>query len=149
MPLPWIKMWIEALDDPKLLRLTLAERAAWWSLLQLAGKCDGEGKLVIGKAAMEIEEIADALHCKPGEDRKALDSMIEKMESRGSLAWNGQHILTITHWEERQWVPPSSTREAQAQRKRDQRERKKKGIKPGDDDPNKYIRGKYGGMVNR
>jgi len=48
MPLPWIKMWLEALDDPKLTRLSLAQRGAWWALLKLAGKCDAGGKIVSG-----------------------------------------------------------------------------------------------------
>ena len=55
MPLPWLKMWVEALDDPKLIKLSLAERGAWWGLLKLVRKCeDGgrSGRIVSGGAGL-------------------------------------------------------------------------------------------------
>lgn len=127
MPLPWIKMWLEALDDPKLTRLSLAERGAWWAILKLAGKCEANGKIVSGEEALGIADIADALHIKTGEDRQSLESMIAKMEKRGSLIWNENHVLTVVHWEERQRVPPSARPEAVADRVRRHRERQKMG----------------------
>jgi len=126
MPLPWIKMWLEALDDPKLTRLTLAERGAWWELLQLAGKCDVGGKILSGGEGLDIEEIVDALHIKTAADRQSLESMLAKMEERGSLMWNEGHILTVIHWEERQRIPPSARPEAIAERVRRHREGRKK-----------------------
>ncbi len=125
MPLPWIKMWLEALDDPKLTRMSLAERGAWWGILKLAGKCNAGGKLVSGGEGLGIDDIADALHIKTGEERQALESVIVKMEKRGSLKWNENHILTVVHWEERQRVPPSARPEAIAERVRRHRERQK------------------------
>ena len=124
MPLPWMKMWVEALDDPKLTRLTLAERGAWWGLLQLAGKCEADGKIVSGGQGLDIEEISDALHLKHEEDRQALESMIAKMEERRSLVWNGQ-TLTVINYEKRQRIPPSAQPAAVAERVRQFRERKK------------------------
>ncbi len=131
MPLPWAKMWLEALDDPKLIRLTLAERGAWWGILKLAGKCAAGGKIVSGGVGLDISEIADALHIKTGEDRQSLESMIVKMEKRGSLKWN-DNILEIVHWEERQRIPPSARPEAVAERVRRHRDRQKgkKGDRP-------------------
>lgn len=131
MPLLWNKMWLEALDDPKLTRLSLAERGAWWGLLKLAGKCAADGKIVSGGLALDIDEIADALHIKTSDDRQALDSMITKMEKRGSLRWN-DNILFVVHYEERQRIPPSARPEAVAERVRRHRERAKKERKPMD-----------------
>ena len=125
MPLPWIKMWLEALDDPKLTRLTLAERGAWWELLQLAGKCDAGGKILSGGEGLDIEEIVDALHIKTAADRQSLESMLAKMEERGSLMWNEGHKLTVIHWEERQRIPPSARPEAVAERVRRHRKSRK------------------------
>ena len=124
MPLPWIKMWLEALDDPKLTRLTLAERGAWWGVLKLAGKCDAGGKIISGGQGLDIDEIGEALHIKTGEDRQALESMIAKMEKRASLTWNDD-ILTVVHYEKRQRIPPSAQPEAVAERVRRHRERKR------------------------
>ena len=116
-------MWLEALDDPKLTRLSLAERGAWWGLLQLAGKCDAGGKIVSGGVGLDMDEIADALHIKTSGDRQALESMIAKMEKRCSLTWNDD-VLTVVRWEERQRIPPSAQPEAVAERVRRYRERK-------------------------
>lgn len=124
MPLPWMKMWVEALDDPKLTRLSLAERGAWWGLLKLAHKCDAGGKIVSGSVGLGIDEITDALHIKTGEDHLALESMIAKMEKRGSLTWNDD-VLTVVHYEERQRIPPSARPEAVAERVRLHRDRKR------------------------
>ncbi len=121
--LPWMKMWIEALDDSKLTRLSLAERGAWWGLLQLAHRCEAGGKVVSGGQAMTMEEITDALHIKNGEDRESLRSMIEKMQARGSLVWNGETLFVI-HLDERQTIPPSAERSAVAERVRQHRARK-------------------------
>lgn len=132
MPLPWAKMWLEALDDPKLIRLTLAERGAWWGLLKLAGKCetgDKSGKIQSGGQGLNIDEIADALHIKTGEDRQSLESMIVKMKKRGSLKWN-EGALIVVHWEERQRIPLSSRPEVVAERVRRFRERKKEEKRP-------------------
>ena len=124
MPLQWAKMWLEALDDPKLTRLTLAERGAWWGLLKLAGKCAAGGKLISGGVGLDMDEIADALHIKTSDDRQALESMITKMEKRGSLRCN-EGVLIVVHWEERQRIPPSARPEAVAERVRRHRERTK------------------------
>ncbi|MBA7605063.1 hypothetical protein ES703_12192 [subsurface metagenome] len=124
MPLLWIKMWLEALDDPKVTRLSLAERGAWWGVLKLAGKCDASGKLLSGDQGLDMGEIADALHIKTSEERQALESMITKMEKRGSLRQNAG-VLTVVHYKERQSIPPSARPEAVAERVRRYRERRK------------------------
>ncbi|MBA7681608.1 hypothetical protein ES703_89948 [subsurface metagenome] len=126
MPLPWIKLWIEALENPKLIRLSLAERGAWWGILKLAGKCAAGGKIVSGGAGLDMDEITDALHIKTAEDRQSLESMIAKMEKRGSLIWDEGHVLTVVHYVERQRISPSAQREAVAERVRLHRGRRKK-----------------------
>jgi len=141
MPLPWMKMWLEALDDPKLTRLSLAEKGAWWGLLKLAWKCESKGKLISGGHGLTMDEIADALHIKTTEDRQALESMITSMEQRNSLHWNSS-VLTVVNLEERQKRPESASPEAVAKRVQEYRARQK-------EDPDKYIKGKYGHMVRR
>jgi len=124
-------MWLEALDDPKLTRLSLAERGAWWGLLKLAGKCAAGGKIISGGLGLDIDEIADALHIKTGQDKQTLESMMAKMEERGSLKWNN-HALVVVHWEERQRVPPSARPEAVAKRVQLYRARRKEMAEPPD-----------------
>ncbi len=124
MPLLWIKMWLEGLDDPKLTRLSLAERGAWWGLCKLAGKREAKGKIMSSGSGLDMDEIADALHIKGSEDRQALESMIAKMEEHGSLKWT-DNILEVIHYEERQKVPASARPEVVTQRVRNFRERQK------------------------
>lgn len=131
MALPWLKMWIESLDDTKLTKLPLAERGAWWGLMALAGKLGAGGRLVSSGQGLDMDEIADALHIKSPEDRQALESMIAKLEKRGSLKWN-ENVLVIVNWEKRQKKPPSAAPAAVAQRVRDYRERRKSTEAPAE-----------------
>ncbi|MBA7661240.1 hypothetical protein ES703_69255 [subsurface metagenome] len=137
-------MWLEALDDPKLTRLSLAERGAWWGILNLAGKCGAGGKIVSGGIGLDMDDIADALHIKTNDDRQALESMIAKMKERGSLQLN-ESILTVINYEKRQKIPPSAQPEAVAKRVRDFRERQKKK----EPDPEKYKKGRLGHVAQR
>jgi len=139
-------MWLESLDDPKLTRLCLAERGAWWGILELAGKCDAGGKLVSGSVGLDMDEIADALHVKTSDDRQALESMVAKMEKRGSLKWNENSTLTVIHWEERQRIPPSLHPEAIAERVRRYRERRKKTEEPEELAPSPTLGRTTGGL---
>ena len=99
-PLPWIKLWIEAIHDPKILELTLAERGAWWSLLALAGECSANGALAHGSHPLSLTQIQRSLHLTPKE-RPILRSMITKMVAVGSLILDGQSIC-VASWEKRQ-----------------------------------------------
>lgn len=90
-PLPWIKLWLDSLHNQKLIRLSLAERGAWWGLLGLVGELggyDSDGALASGGAPLTLDEMADSLHIKEA-DRPHLASMVEKMVKWGSLVWNG------------------------------------------------------------
>ncbi len=149
MPLPWLKLWVEALDDSKLTRLSLAERGAWWGLMALAGKCEADGKITSGGKGLDLDEIADSLHIKTPEDRQSLESMIDKMKERGSLVWNGK-TLTVVNYVKRNRVPDSARPEAVAERQRQHREREKTGALPPtrSDDPDKYTKGPRGHMVH-
>ncbi|NVM23480.1 MAG: hypothetical protein HWN68_17075, partial [Desulfobacterales bacterium] len=55
---PWLKMWVEWVDDPKMLSLTLAEQGVWWRLCTLAKKCMADGFLAKGNGApLSLDEI--------------------------------------------------------------------------------------------
>ncbi|MBA7677643.1 hypothetical protein ES703_85903 [subsurface metagenome] len=122
---PWLKMWVEWIDDLKMLSLSLAEQGAWWRLVTLAKKCAADGFLIKGKGApLSLDEIANTLRIKVKADRKVFDSMIEKMTDLGSLHWDS-HALVITHFAERQAKTSSEAPEAVRDRVRRFRERQK------------------------
>ncbi len=57
-PMPWIKLYTEMLDDPKIGRLSEVIRYRFIELLLLAGECDEDGWLVNGDTPLAIEDIA-------------------------------------------------------------------------------------------
>ena len=121
---PWLKMWVEWTDDPKMLSLSLAEQGAWWRLVTLAKKCSAGGSLVKGRGApLSLNEIAATMRFMTKPDRKVLDSMVEKMVDLGSLHWNSD-TLVVTHFADRQAKTTSETPEAVRERVRKYRERK-------------------------
>jgi len=120
---PWLKMWVEWIDDPKMLSLSLAEQGAWWRLCTLAKKCAADGYLVKGRVPLSLDEIFNAMRIKTKVDQNVVNSMIDKMTNYGSLHWNSD-VLVITHFVERQAKTTSETPEAVRERVRLHRERK-------------------------
>jgi len=125
---PWLKMWVEWIDDLKMLDLTLAEQGAWWRLVTLAKKCAADGALVKDNGTpLSLDEIAGTLRIKTKADRKVFDAMIQKMTDQGSLHWN-DNALVVTHFAERQAKTSSQASEAVRDRVRRFRERQKKPV---------------------
>ncbi|GAI94271.1 unnamed protein product, partial [marine sediment metagenome] len=121
---PWLKMWVEWLDDIKMLDLSLAEQGAWWRLVTLTKKCAADGALVKDNGApLSLDEIASTLRIKTKADRKVFDAMIRKMTVQGSLHWDS-NALVVTHFAERQAKTTSETPEAVRDRVRRYREHK-------------------------
>ena len=122
-PKPWLKMWVEWVDDPKMLRLSLAEQGAWWRLLTLAQTCMADGYLVKGNGApLSLGEITTTLRITTNPDRKVFESMIETMTDQGSLH-RDSNALVVTHFAERQALAASETPEARRDRVRRHREK--------------------------
>ncbi|MGQ9545958.1 MAG: hypothetical protein ACUVTR_02165 [Dehalococcoidia bacterium] len=105
--LPWIKLWFEMLGDPKMTRLTLAERGCWHEILLLAGQSPIRGKLMLTEIEpMTMDDIARALSLTPDE-YPVLESCVQKLIQLNSLHWNEHRCLEVTHFIERQDKYPS------------------------------------------
>ena len=134
-------MWVEWLDDLKMLDLTLAEQGAWWRLCALAQKCAADGALVKDNGSpLSMDEIASTLRIKTRADSKVLDTMIQKMTDQGSLHLN-HTTLIITHFKDRQARTTSQSPEnvrdrvsrwREKQRSGKEKERKEKEISEGE-----------------
>ena len=61
--LPWIKLYVELLFEPKLFSLSDAQKWRFVQLLLLAGYLDAEGYLVSSGKALDSEVLAWLLHC--------------------------------------------------------------------------------------
>jgi hypothetical protein len=87
--LPWIKLYIELLFEPKIFGLSDARKWRFVQLLLLAGYLDAEGYLVSSGKALESEMLAWLLHCPVAElegDLQALAGahLIELDEAQAS-----------------------------------------------------------------
>jgi len=106
-PLPWIKLWFDMLGDPKMTRLSIAERGCWDGILLLAGQSPVRGKLMLTESTpMNISDIARSLGLKSHEIRH-LKSCISKMIELNSLKWNSNNCLEVINFFKRQDRYPS------------------------------------------
>ena len=104
--LPWIKLWFDMLGDPKMTRLSSAEKWYWIGILLLAGQSPIRGKLMLTDVEpMSIEDMAKALHLPP-EEFPSFENTISSLISLKSLRWN-EHSLEVIHFKNRQEVYPS------------------------------------------
>ena len=105
--LPWIKLWFEMLGDPKMTRLTLAERGCWHEILLLAGQSPVRGKLMLTEnEPMTLEDIGRALSL-TSDEFPVLESCVAKLTKLSSLSWNSHNCLEVIHFLERQDKYPS------------------------------------------
>ena len=135
MSKPWLKLWVEWIHDPKILHLTLAEKGAWSLLLSLAQQCDAEGHLSISEGnPMTVDDIAMCLHIVDEDERASLESMMTKMEKRGSLTRNAGSLY-IVNFQKRQRLAPSDQKEAVRERQRRFREKQRAKTPPLNNPP--------------
>ena len=105
--LPWIKLWVDILSDPKMARLSVAERGCWDGILLLAQQSPIRGKLMLTDTQpMTIKDIAKAQRL-TSRETGVLKSCISKMTELGSIRSNNNGALEITHFIERQEKYPS------------------------------------------
>lgn len=123
MPKPWLKMWGEWIDDPKINHLSLSEQGAWWRLVTLAHRCNADGALVYGNGQpLTLDDIVEAIRCTNRKNRKVFDSMMAYMTDKSSLHWK-DGALVVTNLIKRQEKAASETAEAVRERVRRFRER--------------------------
>lgn len=116
---PWLKHWSKARHSTTLLSLSLAERGAWWNLVELGHDCDADGALVKADGIpLSIEEMLINCHIQSQKDDYSFRAMIEKLVNMGSLHWNDNHTLVITNYTEYQSLAPTATKEAVRERVR-------------------------------
>jgi hypothetical protein len=116
--MPWIKVWTDILDDPKIGRLSAADRWQFMALCVLAGECDAEGYLANGDAPLFIDDIAWRL-------RERTDDMIASMErlsDAGLLCQDDDGSWFVTNFSKRQGRPQYEKRRQWRERKQRQRE---------------------------
>ena len=106
--MPWIKLYTEILDDPKIGRLDKADRWAFVSLCLLAGECDANGYLVNGDAAYSLADIAWRLR----EPEADIAASMKALGAAGLVTQNEDGVWLVTKFAQRQGRPQSEKRKA-------------------------------------
>lgn len=117
--MPWIKLFVETLDDHKLGRLTELTRWRFVQMLLLAGECDAEGLLATSAGPMTAQDIGWRLRL----DVAVLEKDLEEMRAAGLMDKSGK-AWRVTHFADRQGRKQSEKREMwreRQKRKRDSR----------------------------
>jgi len=118
--LPWVKVWVEILDDVKVGRLTEAQRWRFVQMILLAAECDAAGALVTGDSPMTHGDVTWRLRC----DIKDLEKDIKDMCSAG-LVHIENGVLVVTRFAERQGPTQAEKRIQWRARQKARRERVK------------------------
>ena len=116
--MPWIRLYTEMLDDPKLGRLPDSTKWRMCQLFLFAGECDAEGYLVNGTDSLTVEDIAWRLRV----DAAELQSDLDQLTDLDIVAFEDGTWM-IVKFSERQPRPQSEKRKAWRERKRRQREK--------------------------
>ena len=126
----WVKLWVTGwLHGSIRWQLDPAERGVWADLLCLAGECGQEGKICDNDGRPYPREfIANQLNIL----QILLDETIAKCKHEGRLE-DKDDVIIISNWQTYQ----------------SEYDRVKKYREKPPDNPDKYIEGKYGHMVNR
>lgn len=113
-PRPWFRFYVEAFHDPKLRRLTAAQRWLWVAILGAARKSCRPGYLLVSESQpMDQHDLADLAAMQLRDVRRALplfeqSGMIEQDPDSG--AWR------VTRWSERQYESDDVTKRTRKHR---------------------------------
>jgi len=129
----WIKVWVtECLTGTIRFDFTPEERCVWYDLLILAGNCRLEGMIAAGEGTPYPKNwIAGTLNV----PLELLERVLVKCRETKRICENGNGIQ-ILNWQKYQ---------SEYERQKPYRDEKKQK----DENPDKYIKGKYGHVVKR
>jgi len=116
--MPWVKVYTEMLDDPKLAKIDEAIKWRFIELILVAAECDAGGAFIVGDSEMTIDDIAWRLR----EDKIKLSSDIELLIKAGILHKDGT-VLEIPKFADRQGPTQKEKRASWKERQQKRRER--------------------------
>jgi len=123
---PWIKLWVDLLDDPKIVTLTESQRWVWVALLLMTTRSPEPGKL-LDKAGRPMTTKLMWAFSRPNDlTLPDFEEAIDLFVAQDMATWQGD-VLVITNWHRRQDV------EGSAERMRRLRDRRRAGDGNRDD----------------
>ncbi len=125
--MPWLKLYTEIRTDPKMLALTDTEFRVWISMLCLAAESKDRGVISI---APGIAYPADALARALFVDTNSLKDALAQFQALRMVDVDDVGIITIVHFDDRQYDKPSDRPEAIKGRVQKHRARKAAEVEP-------------------
>jgi hypothetical protein len=116
--MPWVKLWVEFPDDPKIGQCSEGAQLLFVKLLAIAGDCDAEGYLVNGDSPLLARDIAWRLRM----DAERTCGLIAELVQY-ELLEDDEGYLLIPNFSKRQGRSQMQKREKWAERQRRRRER--------------------------
>jgi len=116
--MPWVKVYTEMLDDPKLAKINDVIKWRFIELILVAAECDAGGAFIVGDSEMTIDDIAWRLRA----DKEKLSSDIETL-IKSSLLHRDGTILEIPKFADRQGPTQKEKRASWKERQQKRRER--------------------------
>lgn len=118
MPMPWIKLYTEILDDVKLAGLTDAQKWRFVQLILLAAECDAAGAIVTSDSRMTHADISWRLRVNIEELGKDITAMV-----KSGLIKDTKGAIDILKFAERQGPTQEIKREQWRKRQQARRNR--------------------------
>lgn len=126
---PWIKLWTEMLDDPKLAILPEEERWAWVALLLVSARSPEPGKLLLPNGRPMTASQLWSL-CRPVNLlAKGFQKALQTFEESNMVYWDGE-VLVVTHWHARQDTQDATAAERKRRQRAHQRQANAHGVTP-------------------
>jgi len=98
---PWIKLWVEMLDDPKMVSLTESQRWVWCALLLATTRSPEPGRMLLPSGRpMSVRQMWQVTRCTemPLEEFEAALGLMQEQEM---VAWK-DGALEMVNWHKRQ-----------------------------------------------
>lgn len=112
--MPWVKVYIEMLDDVKVSELTDSQKWRFIQLILYAAECDAGGALVTGESPVTHNQVTWRLRC----DKNELESDLEKMAELGLITDDG--VVSVVKFTDRQG-PTQAEKRKQWQKRQENR----------------------------
>lgn len=106
--MPWVKLYLDLLDDPKIGKMPRSTRLRFIELMLLAGECDADGDLVSGGNFMSTLDIAWRLR----DSVESVEADILALSDAGVLMVDDGGGICVTNFAKRQGRSQSEKREA-------------------------------------
>lgn len=128
--MPWIKLYTEMLDDPKIGKLSDAMKWRFVQLVLLAGECDAEGCIANGDVALTVEEVAWRLRLDAGQ----LAADIAQFKKIGLIS-DDDETLCVVNFTKRQGRPQGERQQRWRENQKNKRAADKQAAKEPDNTP--------------